>query len=69
MLKYQVNYKKSGIGYLRHKEFHRIEGPAYINKSGAMTWDQYGKSHRLDGPSIIYSDGLFDYFIRGKNQC
>ena len=37
-------------------QFHRIDGPAYINKNGSRRWYQNDKLHRTDGPAVIYKD-------------
>lgn len=47
MLKYEVFVDDSSISYYRYNEPHRKKFPAYINKTGYITWWQYGE--RLSG--------------------
>jgi hypothetical protein len=57
------------MAYYRHGEYHRIVGPAYIERAGIFSWDQYGKIHRKDGYAVIWPDGYDEYWIRGIKQC
>lgn len=47
-------------------ELHRLDGPAYISKSGDKEWWVNGKPHRLDGPAIDWINGVQSFYIDGK---
>ncbi len=51
--------------------FHRIGGPAIVNKSlGYSYWYQHGKLHRTDGPAVVLSgeDGRNEWWYEGQRH-
>ncbi len=51
--------------YNKEGEFHRLDGPAAIYKSGNKFWMKNNKYHRLYGPAIEWWNGNKEYWIEG----
>ena len=47
-------------------EYHRLDGPAYINSDGDKEWYINDKLHRVDGPSVEWVDGEKHWYLNGK---
>jgi hypothetical protein len=71
-LKYQVlrhNTRSRYLIYLRHGQYHREDGPAFVYSDGDMTYYQYNNLHRTDGPAVIHpSEYTIEYHFRGTQQ-
>ena len=46
-------------------QYHREDGPAFINDIGSKFWLLNGKRHREDGPAIVYSTGIKVWYLNG----
>ena len=46
-------------------EYHRLDGPAAIDKNGPKCWCKNGRLHREDGPAIEFSNGDKWWYING----
>lgn len=46
-------------------QYHREDGPAVIEPSGAWFWYKNGVLHRTDGPAAVYADGIEEWWIGG----
>jgi hypothetical protein len=49
-------------------QYHRLDGPAIIFKSGTQVWYKHGKRHRLDGPAVEYSNGNKFWYFEGDRH-
>lgn len=47
----------------KHKQLHRINGPAVVNEDGTKQYFHNGLRHRLRGPAIIHADGTKEYWV------
>ena len=56
------------LGYRRHSQAHRTNGPATIWESNHRYWDQFGQHHRIGGPAVMYYNGEVHYYVRGKSK-
>lgn len=54
------------IEWRRHGLLHREDGPAMIDCYKSRVWILDGKIHRKDGPAIITLDGIFGWYLYGK---
>jgi len=60
MFKHEIkNWKKGG-------KFHRLDGPAQIDRDGGEAWFLEGKEHRTDGPSYESPCGYFEWKINDE---
>lgn len=51
--------------YYLNSQYHRIDGPAFINKD-VRSWYLHGLLHRLDGPAQEFTDGKKTFWEKGK---
>jgi hypothetical protein len=51
--------------WVAHGKYHRLDGPAYIDKNGSQYWCVNGLFHRTDGPAIINTDGSQEWYTKG----
>jgi hypothetical protein len=49
-------------------QFHRLDGPAFMNDKGMEEWWVEGKLHRLDGPAVSYPNGERTWAVKGKKH-
>ena len=49
-------------------QYHRLDGPASIRKSGVQAWYINGLRHRIDGPAVIYANGERQWWVNGKRH-
>ena len=48
--------------------FHREDGPAYIDPHGTQSYYQNGELHRIDGPATIYLNGMQYFYKNGQKH-
>jgi len=51
--------------WVQNGKFHRLDGPAIIDRDGAEWWCQNGPLHRDDGPARTFPDGSKEYWLNG----
>lgn len=51
-----------------HKQYHRIDGPAFTTAEGYESWFLDGKRHREDGPAVIHPDGTTEWYYCGERH-
>ena len=52
--------------YLLDGQFHRLDGPAFVDAEGNRTWHRHGREHRVDGPAVEFTDGLVEFWVNGR---
>ena len=59
-------WPNGNITYLRNRELHREDGPAFVGADGSRTWHRNGREHREDGPAVECPDGHHQWWLEGK---
>lgn len=49
-------------------QYHREDGPAYIESDGTQAWYLHGEQHRIGGPAVTWSDGREDWYVNGQRH-
>jgi hypothetical protein len=57
------------IWYNERGQYHRTDGPAFVEANGSYGWYINGKCHRTDGPAFVdESDSTQYWFINDKRK-
>jgi hypothetical protein len=59
-------WPNGNVSYLRNRELHRDDGPAFLGADGSRSWHRNGREHREDGPAVECPDGPDEWWLDGR---